>query len=348
MAPQTAYDLKVLETAKRGAQTIGLVSLAVVSAPVVMIACPLLGAYEFANAYDAELYTGSKVMDGIIGGLFGVVTSPLAPFYVAWGVIEELYRIPPPQPLPISKSYYEQAYREYGLDCLNFYNIAVVGVTGTGKSSIVNGLLGYRDGHPYAAKVGEVEVTSKPIGYRHPVLPTLMIWDMPGAGTRRHPAKSYYEDKYLEAFDALLIVTGDRLMATDIHIARAAQAAGQSFFVARNKMDIAIQSRLRRKNIKQNVSHMQWATTVGELANDMQIQRDLKSFDFSTENLFLVSAWDLQNLVISLRNHQAIGDMRLIHEKILISTLLDTIAEKRRQELASDSGIETDQSSHSS
>lgn len=93
---------------------------------------------------------------------------------------------------------------------------------------------------------------------------------------------------------------------------------------------------------------MQWATTVGELANDMQIQRDLKSFDFSTENLFLVSAWDLQNLVISLRNHQTIGNMRLIHEKILISTLLDTIAEKRRQELASDSGIETDQSSHNS
>lgn len=133
MAPQTAYDLKVLETAKRGAQTIGLVSLAVVSAPVVMIACPLLGAYEFANAYDAELYTGSKVMDGIIGGLFGVVTSPLAPFYVAWGIIEELYKVPPPQPLPISKTYYEQAYQEYGLDCLNFYNIAVVGVTGTGK-----------------------------------------------------------------------------------------------------------------------------------------------------------------------------------------------------------------------
>jgi hypothetical protein len=109
----------------------------------------------------------------------------------------------------------------------------------------------------------------------------------------------------------------------------------------------AIQSRLRRKNIRENVSHVQWATTVGELANDMQIQRDLNSFNFSTENLFLVSAWDLQNLVMSLRNHQAVGDMRLIHEKILISTLLDTIAEKRKQELSSDSGIETDQSSHS-
>jgi hypothetical protein len=27
-------------------------------------------------------------------------------------------------------------------------------------------------------------------------------------------------------------------MATDIHIARAAQSAGQSFFLARNKMDV--------------------------------------------------------------------------------------------------------------
>jgi hypothetical protein len=83
---------------------------------------------------------------------------------------------------------------------------------------------------------------------------------------------------------------------------------------------------------------------VGELADEMQIQRDMKMFNFSTENLFLVSAWDLQNLVISLRNHQPVGDMRIIHEKILITTLLDTIAEKRRQELASDSGISTEHS----
>jgi hypothetical protein len=37
-----------------------------------------------------------------------------------------------------------------------------------------------------------------------------MIWDMPGAGTSNHPAKSYYDDKYLQAFDALVIVIGDR------------------------------------------------------------------------------------------------------------------------------------------
>ncbi|KAI8578281.1 hypothetical protein K450DRAFT_301283 [Umbelopsis ramanniana AG] len=345
MAPQTASELKVMETAKRGMQAIGLVSLAVVSAPVVIIACPLLGAYEFATAYDAELYSGSKFIDGVIGGLFGVVTSPLAPFYIAWGVIEELYKEPPPKPISISNTFQEQAHRDIGLDCLNFYNIAVVGVTGTGKlssSSVVNGLLGYRDSHPFASKVGEIESTAQPLGYRHPVLPTLMIWDMPGAGTKSHPAKSYYEDKYLQAFDALVIVTGDRLMATDVHIARAAHAHGQPYYIVRNKMDVAIQSRLRRQSVKGSIGHNQWASTVGELANEMQIQRDMKMFNFNTENLFLISAWDLQNLVISLRNHQPVGDMRIIHEKILITTLLDTIAEKRRQELASDSGISTE------
>lgn len=137
MAPQTASELKVFETAKRGAQALGLVSLAVVSAPVVIIACPLLGAYEFATAYDAELYSGSKFIDGVIGGLFGVVTSPLAPFYIAWGVIEELYKEPPPKPLSLTNGFQERAYRDIGLDCLNYYNIAVVGVTGTGKVDII-------------------------------------------------------------------------------------------------------------------------------------------------------------------------------------------------------------------
>jgi hypothetical protein len=137
MAPQSASELKVFETAKRGAQALGLVSLAVVSAPVVIIACPLLGAYEFATAYDAELYSGSKFIDGVIGGLFGVVTSPLAPFYIAWGVIEELYKEPPPKPLSLTNGFQERAYRDIGLDCLNYYNIAVVGVTGTGKVDII-------------------------------------------------------------------------------------------------------------------------------------------------------------------------------------------------------------------
>jgi hypothetical protein len=129
-------------------------------------------------------------------------------------------------------------------------------------------LLGYRDSHPFASKVGEVESTAQPLGYRHPVLPTLMIWDMPGAGTKSHPAKTYYEDKYLQAFDALVIVTGDRygpkiriffnmlehifctklsltpyrLMATDVHIARAAHAQGQPYYIVRNKMDVVSSS----------------------------------------------------------------------------------------------------------
>lgn len=70
--------------------------------------------------------------------------------------------------------------------------------------------MGYHDTHTYAAKTGEVEATAKPTAYRHPDLRTMIIWDMPGAGTMNHPADTYFEDKFLFAFDTLVIVTAER------------------------------------------------------------------------------------------------------------------------------------------
>lgn len=122
--------------------------------------------------------------------------------------------------------------RAMGLDCDNFYNVAVVGAAGTGKvgqiveiaiviqiinnqiylqSSLVNGILGYPDGDRYSAPINEAgKQLDEPRGYRHPDLRTMILWDMPGAGTTEHPGSTYFEDKYLQVFDSLIIVTAER------------------------------------------------------------------------------------------------------------------------------------------
>ncbi|CEG84228.1 hypothetical protein RMATCC62417_18065 [Rhizopus microsporus] len=46
----------------------------------------------------------------------------------------------------------------------------------------------------------------------------MVIWDMPGVGTKSHPRETYFEDNYLCAFDLLVIVLGNRLMQDDIDI----------------------------------------------------------------------------------------------------------------------------------
>lgn len=103
---------------------------------------------------------------------------------------------------------------------------------------MLNGLLGYRENHVKAAAVGEIETTLEPKSYRHPVLKTLYLWDMPGIGTPRHPAKTFFENYCLGAFDAILIVFDDRLMASDIDIARRAKKYDVPVFFVKNKSDL--------------------------------------------------------------------------------------------------------------
>lgn len=98
--------------------------------------------------------------------------------------------------------------------------------------------MGYRNIHTKAAAVGEVETTLEPKSYKHPILSTLHLWDMPGIGTPRHPSTSYFDNYFLGAFDAILIVFDDRLMASDVEIARKAKIYDVPVFFVKNKADL--------------------------------------------------------------------------------------------------------------
>lgn len=131
------------------------VTLSTLAVPMVVIAFPMLNAYTFTE----EELTGVKVMDGMIGGLLGIIgcgfsfvfllylymlytgmilitfktSGPLAPFLACWGMFEVIFKDGPPEPLPIPPELKKKAKREIGLNCEDFYNVAVVGVSGTGK-----------------------------------------------------------------------------------------------------------------------------------------------------------------------------------------------------------------------
>jgi len=77
-----------------------------------------------------------------------------------------------------------------GMNCTNHYNIAIVGASGSGKSSIVNGLLGLMDKDAGAAKTGVTETTSNAKRYKHPNNENVILWDLPGGGTPKHPPET--------------------------------------------------------------------------------------------------------------------------------------------------------------
>lgn len=102
---------------------------------------------------------------------------------------------------------------------------------------MINGIMGYHDKDARAAVTGEVEATMKPKGYQHPDLRTMIVWDMPGAGTMNHPAETYFEDNFLYAFDTLVIVTAERLQEIDISLAKKANEHRIPVLFVRNKAD---------------------------------------------------------------------------------------------------------------
>ncbi|KAI8073386.1 interferon-inducible GTPase-domain-containing protein [Gilbertella persicaria] len=181
---------------------------ATIAVPMVIVAFPILNAYKFS----ANEFTGVKVVDSTIGGLLGVVGWPISPFVAFWSAYQHIFTEGPNTSTEVSEETKQLVRKAIGLDCDNFYNVAVVGAAGTGKSSVVNGILGYPDTDRYAASIHETgkNYIDEPRGYRHPELRKMILWDMPGAGTTTHPTATYFQDHYLQAFDSLIIVTAER------------------------------------------------------------------------------------------------------------------------------------------
>ena len=75
-----------------------------------------------------------------------------------------------------------------------------------------------------------------------PGQPCIKFWDMPGAGTRAHPASTYFMDKALYAFDCVVIVMFNRVGESDISTMRQALAKGLPVAFVRSKADVDIVS----------------------------------------------------------------------------------------------------------
>ncbi|WAQ98677.1 IIGP1-like protein, partial [Mya arenaria] len=70
---------------------------------------------------------------------------------------------------------------------------AIIGESGSGKSSFINAMLELSGDDPTAAKVGCNEWTIGCKEFQHPEKKTLLFYDLPGFGTPNFPKESYLE-----------------------------------------------------------------------------------------------------------------------------------------------------------
>ncbi|EPS93596.1 hypothetical protein FOMPIDRAFT_8235, partial [Fomitopsis schrenkii] len=130
-----------------------------------------------------------------------------------------------------------------------YLHVAIAGVAGSGKSSLLNALRGIRNGEPGAASTGVVETTSVVARYPDPSPGKRIVWyDVPGAGTLSIPDWVYFTDQGLFVLDCILVLFDVRFTATDIAILRNCERFRIPAYVVRSK------ARQHIRNLAQDIT----------------------------------------------------------------------------------------------
>ncbi|XP_052774848.1 interferon-inducible GTPase 1-like [Mya arenaria] len=131
---------------------------------------------------------------------------------------------------------------EYDLDKWRYFEvkIAVVGSSGSGKSSLINAVLDLKTRQEEMADVGVIEKTTTVISYRNKDRPNLVFYDFPGVGTN-YPKHTYFD------YDFFLIVSKDKLSENDLLFAREIQKREKKFYFVRTHIDATLRNDKRSK-----------------------------------------------------------------------------------------------------
>ena len=163
-----------------------------------------------------------------------------------------------------------------------------------GKSSLINAICEYDDDDDRAAKTDIVECTHDVKGYIHPKMKHLALYDLPGAGTQKHPVETYFCDKRLYVFDCLVLIMVGRIRQSDLTIAKFAQDMGTPVVFVRNKIENDINS-MRRKSPYKNMDEKQLIKETSEIIKG-NIFKELTEAEILNPNIFLIEGYSMCQL----------------------------------------------------
>ena len=118
------------------------------------------------------------------------------------------------------------------------FHFAVAGISGSGKSSLVNAFRGLRSREAGAAAVGITETTLQMTRYPDANPENPFVWyDIPGAGTIKCRDWQYFNDQGLYVFDCIVVLFDNRFTMTDIAILVNARRFNIPTYIVRSKAD---------------------------------------------------------------------------------------------------------------
>ncbi|XP_043551212.1 interferon-inducible GTPase 5-like isoform X2 [Chiloscyllium plagiosum] len=125
-------------------------------------------------------------------------------------------------------------------------NIAVMGASGVGKSTLVNALRGVDNNDEDAAPIDIVESTMEPKCYTHPTVPNVIYWDTPGVGSLKVKVNMFLKGIRFADFDFGLLVSDHRFREEDEILVKVMKKAGKPLFFVRSKIDQSLWSERKK------------------------------------------------------------------------------------------------------
>uniref|UniRef100_A0A8C3I9H4 IRG-type G domain-containing protein n=1 Tax=Chrysemys picta bellii TaxID=8478 RepID=A0A8C3I9H4_CHRPI len=177
-------------------------------------------------------------------------------------------------------------------------DIAITGNSGSGKSSFINAIRSLNDDDRGAAETGVTETTKDPTAYPHPIHPNVIVWDLPGIGTTKYPAKTYLTDVNVYRYDFFIIVAAGRFTEADANLAKEIKRMEKKFYFVRTKVDVDLDTAMRSDCMEQ-----------------------LQKSGIISPQVFLVSRWDFDKYDSPQLQETLAKDLKTHKRHVLISAL---------------------------
>lgn len=123
------------------------------------------------------------------------------------------------------------------------FHFATTGVSGAGKSSLINAFRGLRNRDQGAAPTGVVETTTDITRFPDPSPHNPFVWyDVPGSGTLNTPDCQYFTAHGLYVFDCIIILFDSRFTMTDLAMLINCRRFNIPTYIVRSKSDSHIRN----------------------------------------------------------------------------------------------------------
>jgi len=199
------------------------------------------------------------------------------------------------------------------------FHLAIAGIAGSGKTSLVNAFRGLRNSDQGAAPTGIIETTGAIARYRDPNPAHPFVWyDVPGAGTLSVSDWQYFTDQGLHALDCVIVLFDIRLTSTDIAILRDSARFEIPAFIVRSK---ATQHIRNLAGDMPDTDDDDDDAGILERAREMYIQetrasvsRNLDAAGLSQQRVYMVDKDTLARIVKGRSVRDGIDENELLHD----------------------------------